>query len=343
MTDMLNMGIRGVELDNWFCLGRMRLAHLAENFRMNCQDDDKLFTDGIKEIADWLNIESNAQEIIRIYLNEKSDQGYDQLVNGPINTYLGGRVLTPRDLNETYHGTWPTLRQMKKDGKNVVIATASSGDTPDKVFTHGDLFIHKIYWTDRPIKEFTPYPEFLDYDGPTRVGVITDLSDMMKCRIEFPACDHVNPELIKTAVYTWAESEPSVPLTRNSCVMISSEDNRWYVEGCEEEMHYACQNANDPNDWIMSESRGPYTITEIVCPPSYKFSVPHNGYRHQKLIEAANGTSVWINYSPWLPGYDDPGQEALTTEDPSDATDMQLSIMVRLLFAVILATTLITY
>lgn len=36
---------------------------------MNCQDDDKLFAEGIKEIADWLNLESKAQEIIRIYLN----------------------------------------------------------------------------------------------------------------------------------------------------------------------------------------------------------------------------------------------------------------------------------
>ncbi|PIK58799.1 hypothetical protein BSL78_04258 [Apostichopus japonicus] len=34
----------------------------------------------------------------------------------------------------------------------------------------------------------------------------------------------------------------------------------------------------------------------------YKFSIPQNGYRQQKLLEAAKGRSTWLNYGPWLPG-----------------------------------------
>lgn len=45
---------------------------------------------------------------------EKQDQGNDELINGPIEEYLGSRVFTPRDLNETYGGVWPTIRQLKK-------------------------------------------------------------------------------------------------------------------------------------------------------------------------------------------------------------------------------------
>lgn len=45
---------------------------------------------------------------------EKQDQGHDELVNGPIEEYLGSRVFTPRDLNETYGGVWPTIRQLRK-------------------------------------------------------------------------------------------------------------------------------------------------------------------------------------------------------------------------------------
>ncbi|PIK58798.1 hypothetical protein BSL78_04257 [Apostichopus japonicus] len=221
---------------------------------------------------------------------EKQDQGHDDLMNDPITEYLGSKVFTPRDLNETYKGYWPTLRQMRKDGKNVVIATGSTAGSGE-LYTHGDVYIHKLYWSDRQYRRFTPYPEcggktensgavryYSDsthypaiYNGPTDVGFVSNYWELLKCRIEFPAGDQVNPKLMKTAVYTWAEGEPSEPLVSNSCIKMSGEDNRWYVANCEEELHYACQRSDDLSDWIISESRGPYTITEHVCPPYYKF------------------------------------------------------------------------
>lgn len=339
ITDMLNMGIRAVELDNWFCRGEMRLAHLGTNIKIGCQEDDKLYSDGIKEIADWVNTDGNQFELLRIYINEKQDQGHDELMNDPIEQYLGRKVLTPRDLNETYDGVWPTLRQMRKDGKNVVIATGSTAGSGE-LYTHGDVFIHKLFWKDRQFRRFTPYPEcggktetsgavryYSDsthypaiYDGPTDVGFVSDYWELLKCSIEFPAGDQVNPKLMKTAVYTWAEGEPSEPLVSNSCIKMSGDDNRWYVAECGEELHYACQRVDDLSDWTVSESRGPYTITEHVCPPYYRFSVPQNGYRYQKLIEAIQDRSVWVNFSPWLPYYEDPELNDLTTPDPSGAS-----------------------
>lgn len=56
------------------------------------------------------------------------------------------------------------------------------------------------------------------YDGPTDVGFVSDYWELLKCSIEFPAGDQVNPKLMKTAVYTWAEGEPSEPLVSNSCI-----------------------------------------------------------------------------------------------------------------------------
>lgn len=360
ITDMLNMGIRGVELDNWFCKEEMRLAHLGTDLRLACQEDDKLFSEGIKEIADWLNKETNLHEIVRIYINEKQDQGHDELVNGPIEEYLGSRVFTPRDLNETYGGVWPTIRQLRKDGKNVVIATGSTAGSGE-LYTHGDVFIHKLFWSDRRFKLFTPYPECggktdenavryysdsthwpLISDGPTNVGVVTDYWELLKCRIQYPAGDHVNPQLMKTAVFTWAEGEPSSPLLSNTCVMMKGTDNRWYVGECDEEMYYACQHVHDLNNWILSEHRGPYTLTEHVCPPYYKFTVPQNGYRHQKLIEASRGESVWINYSPWLPYYEEPSLEPLTTPKSGSAT-MHVLWKIWIVFAAATMTNLILW
>ena len=58
------------------------------------------------------------------------------------------------------------------------------------------------------------------YDGPTSNGAITDLSEMVKCRINLPATDMVSPQLMNTAVYTWAYGEPSIQLNEDSCVLL---------------------------------------------------------------------------------------------------------------------------
>lgn len=47
----------------------MRLAHLGTNIKIGCQEDDKLYSDGIKEIADWVNTDGNQFELLRIYIN----------------------------------------------------------------------------------------------------------------------------------------------------------------------------------------------------------------------------------------------------------------------------------
>ena len=58
------------------------------------------------------------------------------------------------------------------------------------------------------------------YDGPTATGAITDMSEMVKCRINLIATDMVTPQLMKTGVYTWAYGEPSIQLDDDSCVVL---------------------------------------------------------------------------------------------------------------------------
>ncbi|XP_038071223.1 uncharacterized protein MT2135-like [Patiria miniata] len=146
-TDLLNMGVRAVEIDNWFCFNEMRMAHLGSTIDLECSVYDRLFSDGIKEIADWINLPGNGEEMVKIYMNEKFDQGNDDSVNNPLRDYMGERILTPADLKNTYGGQWPTPRQMRKAGKNVVIATGSTAGSGE-VYPHGGVYIHKIYWED---------------------------------------------------------------------------------------------------------------------------------------------------------------------------------------------------
>ncbi|XP_041460921.1 uncharacterized protein LOC121412078, partial [Lytechinus variegatus] len=337
IIDMLNMGVRAVEIDNWYCDGEMRIAHLGTPLAIGCGEFNVLFSDVIADIGQWMQEPGNENEFIQIYINEKYDQGNDAEVNGPMERYFGhDAILSPADLRNTYNGVWPTLRRMREDGKRVVVV---SGDDT----LHQGKYIHVKGCDGSGSNQFTNYPQCggktetnckrfrgdathyvfdVIYDGPTATGAITDLSEMVKCRINLPATDMVTPQLMKTAVYTWAYGEPSIPLDEDSCVMLSHEDFRWYTSSdCDQSLSYACQSSTDPNDWLVSESTGPYDVTRELCPIGYKFSVPHNGFRQQKLKEAMNGASVWLNFTPWLTG-DFP----ITETPPTDPTSNSANI-----------------
>ena len=45
------------------------MAHLSDEAAIGCLPYHRLYADGIKEIADWLNSPDNEQEMVRIYLN----------------------------------------------------------------------------------------------------------------------------------------------------------------------------------------------------------------------------------------------------------------------------------
>ncbi|XP_071499466.1 uncharacterized protein [Diadema antillarum] len=318
IVDMLNMGIRSVELDIWWCFDAMRVAHLGTRFALGCGEFNVPLADVIADIGDWLDQTENEDEFVRIYFNEGYDQGHDADVNGPLERYLGhDRILSPADLRDTYGGVWPTLRRMREDGKRVVVV--ADGDN-----VHQGKYLHTTRYQGFHADEFTNYPQCggkndtnrlrfygdsthygfnIIYDGPSVAGVTTDLSEMVKCRITYPAVDMVTPQLMATAVFTWAPGEPSLDLDETTCVLLNNEDSRWYTpRDCGQSLSYACQSASNPEDWKISETTGSYDVTTNLCPIGYKFSVPHNGYRQQKLIEAMRGAPVWLNFSPWLTG-----------------------------------------
>ncbi len=54
-----------------------------------------------------------------------------------------------------------------------------------------------------------------------------------------------------------------------------------------------------------------------------------------QLIEAANGVTVWLDYTPWLPGYTPPG-----TPEPIDSTTEAASSIAASTFTIVFASLL---
>lgn len=310
-TDLLNMGVRAMELDPWWCFGKMLMSHDYEKAYEGCAPWDREFQDGIKEIGEWIHKPENSQEVIRLYFEDGATHtyGHDSLINGPVAKYLGDKVLTPNDSRKYFPGRWPTLRELRKINKTVVIA--GFGDQ------HGGEYIFDRYWEemtrndfvaspncsgidrDKPSRVFCDSTEYLFFwNGPKKTGVILDFSMFMKCGVTYPAADQVNPVLLETAVFTWAQGEPSKPLTQTSCVLLDAKTERWHLGNCPEEHLFACQSPKNVTDWVTSTVPGQYT--KPVCPDGYDFSIPHNGFQHQQLVNVMKDTTVWINITPYI-------------------------------------------
>lgn len=313
-TDQLNMGVRHLEIDLWGCFGAIHMSHGDDDFKiLSCFPWDEKFTDGIREISEWQKMSRNMNEIIQIYLDDHTTFKNDGEINQSIQRYFGDTVFTPKDKEMKFAGKWPTMKEMRRLNKTLILVDLNQ--------SHRGRYFHESFWTKaftvnayeshlktcsspeenstdttRVYSDSTYYGPF--YNGIKDTGMITDFKKYLLCGINIPSADQINPELMSTAVFTWAPSEPKQPITDASCVILSS-DTRWYVANCDEKHHFACISKADENNWMLSSDKKKYS--EPICPPDTKFSIPHNGFQHQKLVETAKGRIVWLNLSPYIP------------------------------------------
>lgn len=309
-TDQLNMGVRHLEVDLWNCFGKIRMSHGNSDLKLGCSPWDKEFTDGMKEISDWTQNSKNRNEIIQVFFDDHTSRHDDQEINRVIKQYFGDKVLTPSDLNLKYSGRWPSMREMRLAKKTVILIDSND---------HSGKYLHDNFWTNGfTVKTFSPKlknclaigssEEVLRinsdsthygplWNGAREIGTITDFKKYLLCGVNIPCADQINPELMKTAIFTWAEGEPNQPITESTCVVLS-DDKRWHVTNCADKHYFACVSNKDKTRWSVSSDTGKYSSPS--CPENTEFSVPHKGFEHQQLVQAAKGKTVWINLTPFL-------------------------------------------
>ena len=156
-------------------------------------------------------------------------------------------MLTPSDLKVKFSG-WPSMREMRSLKKTVFFFIQMQ-------------YVHSQFWTQgfnvkgfasqlnncsaagksdeiiRIYSDSTNYGPF--WNGPKKAGTILNFKKYLLCGVAIPSADQINAELMKTAVFTWAEGEPRQPITYSSCVILSA-DERWHVTSCAEKHYFAC-------------------------------------------------------------------------------------------------------
>eukprot|EP00164_Ancoracysta_twista_P003736 GFYU01005009.1.p1 GENE.GFYU01005009.1~~GFYU01005009.1.p1 ORF type:complete len:621 (-),score=121.69 GFYU01005009.1:66-1928(-) len=341
VTDQLNMGARQIMYDPVWFAGKMRMCHCGSTWKwfdkalewieqkighkfefdsddLGCTIFDRTLDTGVAEIRAWMD--KHPTEFLHLHINDEghsADWGHLDKIRDPLAKYLSDILFRPSDLRDQYKGQWPSVRQLLKDGKRILV----QGDR-----IYDDNYFRPLNtpgWDYDTMVHFTPYPECGGYgpgkwvefggesllvgpiyDGPKKEGLIVKegLPSLLECGISRINLDLASPELMRAAVWTWL---PGFPQKEECAAMTVGNANqgRWVTTDCSRPIEAACQSTSDVTQWILTEA---VAFDDVRCPQGYAFAAPQHGYVNRKLLDTAlaqgteeestNRVQVWVNH-----------------------------------------------
>jgi hypothetical protein len=257
-----------------------------------CSPFQRTWENGLQEVAAWLSKPENRAEFVFIITDDQPHYTWNQteMVVSPIVEVFGTRLFTPTDKRRLFQTGWPSRRELVTMGKQVLVMSQY------RYGAHGGDIIFLPYvrplWPKSCIKFFTRYPDCSNvtrgwfglvtgesqtvgkfWDGTAECGILTpeNTKFVMECGMA-PEFDQVSPDLLASAVFSWAQGEPApyfgpvmpevvtrkATSTPSRCVAASVGDGRWYTQDCTAKLPYACQAEDDPDRWHVGKPAGPW-------------------------------------------------------------------------------------
>eukprot|EP00210_Caulerpa_lentillifera_P004079 g3892.t1 len=356
LTDQLNMGVRVLELDVHWVKGNLRIAHcggvtsapldyisllinlvsklIGRPFRWDTETigcdpsassikagDQRLLSDAMEEIADWLKLEENSNEFIMVLLDDQRDLSFwgllPQLKKQLVKYIPNHWVFTPSDTHLIVNGALPSANFLLNHGKRLMfISSMHYDDSKMRSF----LFYRKDKWLcgwSEPHMDALDLIQCtlpsIDYTKwvPTMSGTISRLSyceirygpfscdlkledtepaldnDLLRkvfaCGYSFPSPDRISPNRAKAAIWSWA---PEAQWDDNMVVVMSSVDGHWRFK----DPHFtsvlpiACVNINST---LHYEWKLHYPSNDnFQCPNGFIPAIPRHGKENSNLQEA---------------------------------------------------------
>eukprot|EP01117_Protostelium_nocturnum_P016735 TRINITY_DN668_c0_g1_i4.p1 TRINITY_DN668_c0_g1~~TRINITY_DN668_c0_g1_i4.p1 ORF type:complete len:607 (-),score=196.55 TRINITY_DN668_c0_g1_i4:94-1914(-) len=341
MTDQLNIGIRALHLDPHWVFNATRLCHSGaqvvivdeiaklwaeyynetldwDSQNLFCSPWDRTWEDGLKEIEEWLSLPSNSREFLFIHDDDQQHWTWEkeEQVVGPIKRIFGPRLFTPNDLENTFHGEWPTIEQLIELGFQLMFQSETyyGAYQGDVVFTP----LLTPGWTANCIRHFTQYPDCGGYepgdwsnfggesqvaapffDGTSMCGILVpqNIPDFVKCSPSYLGFDQVSPALITNAVWTWEEGEPIIKSDEERCASLNFKSARWTTRPCSDKLFFLLGNPEDRTDFFISKRSGAFDSFNETS--TVEFGIPRSGYQQQLVLAEmakAKVSSVWVNF-----------------------------------------------
>ncbi|KAL4424092.1 hypothetical protein ABPG75_001393 [Micractinium tetrahymenae] len=282
LTDQLNLGVRSLEIDTHWVGGILRIAHCgglhmpqlnklieAINFiakllhrrirwdteTLGCVPslssipamDQRLLTDALQEVKDWMDRPENALEFVILYFDDQVNLQTWGVVGNLLADITGifpsDWVYTTED--KAAHGPgWPSQQEMLTAGKRLLLVSGTDygADMQPLIFSRGDTLCG---WNEPSLASVNGVPEcHVGGDDPqarplfdgllTRViscelvygplncdfvwrgtnqPVFDELTlpPVMGCGLNMPSPDLLTPVRAAAAIWTWAPGHPFDP------------------------------------------------------------------------------------------------------------------------------------
>jgi len=127
ITELLNIGVRGLELDVYFDKGELRLCHMV------CADYglglSLKMEDALKEVSAWM--ENNPGNVVFLKIEDQLEESGKKLLSSMVqNVFDKGKIFTPENLAQNFNNQWPSLNAISDVGKNLVLMPQSDLHDP---------------------------------------------------------------------------------------------------------------------------------------------------------------------------------------------------------------------
>lgn len=185
-----------------------------------------------------------------------------------------------------------TYRSLIRCGFSPILNSSSyeinstSIDALDEIVDH---FIPLSFWSWGP--DLTDSPNFDDSDTSN------SLSSVFSLELASVTVSHLSTTAVDKEAKAIASDESNRSQEAEKCVCVT--DAGWSIENCYNSYPFACQNQDNPNDWIIVTETRQYFNAYKSCPQGYFFSVPHLNVEMLSLMsEASKHTDpfpVWID------------------------------------------------
>lgn len=334
----LEAGARSIELDaHWFYKKNFKkdilLCHGQSN-HAGCSMYDRPFTDGLKEIRDW--VVTHPYQLILLYI-EKHVDGHENQMANQIESILGPYILKSGRFAKNYGSctalpTHLSKRDILNTGKQIIVVTKGCQDNKaepwkDLLFAGiGDILNSPFTFIDMTIAHFNKYPSCEDHTNfqrdsthnslwrvyedrtqlnsvihPERKLLNDDMRDLIHCGINWPTVDFLslNDGRMDAAIWSWSDNYPQQG--KGNCAYLDTSGIK--NTDCQQSlMGYVCREEGTQN-FKLSTKIGKWATGEMACNAfghNWHFSLAQNGkqaYNLRELIKEKNLATVWLNYS----------------------------------------------
>lgn len=317
LTNLLEIGVRSLELDAHKLFGNIILCHGSGD--AGCIGTERDFKTGLKEIAEWLA--QNPNEVVVLYLEDYFDKDYQQAMSDIFDSYLGLYLYKTSGNGCEYPPVDLTKSDILAAGQQVIAFTtggscsaAESAGFTDWVFKGGyktdntlidSRQCHDKYSMSQMDNKWVRVYEDLTWNGnafgdPVNLSA-SDVAFAMSCGINVFGLDKLvaGDSRMDAMLWSWGNNQPNQSSSDDDCAILR-DSGRFEDRTCELDYNYACQ-IPGTHDWLVTQATGVWDDGSAACDQEtsgvYEFAVPTTYVDKEALVAQKRSLDVWLNYN----------------------------------------------